>query len=1149
MPPDLPKTTIKFITALLKHQAKLWLGEDAAGIAAGTLIDEDLQKRLDDWLAADQTAKQLLDAAEQAHVYVQDKANCPDADLRGAFHGMRFDNLPSVQAALTELPGALDSKKLQSLLHKAFTRDLPNLTPAQHAEGARIYTDALLRSVGKLEKFAIPLLINNTFDIKQTQQTQNVKLESIEGKQDKLLSLIEKPLSFPSTPSPTLPGDLPIGSHLPFPRNGYFTGRTADLEKLAEALLDDHQPGVVINQAVTGMGGLGKTQLAVEFAYEYGHRFQGVHWLDLRETGTLESQIALCGSKMGLLNFPPTLPEQAEAARQEWMRNGPRLLILDNFEEIEATNEVLARLRHSGLRLLITSRRADWSASLGLGRLPLDEFSLQESLDFLRNYIPAERESEEELGKLADHLGYLPLALELAGRYLELQPRLKIGAYLAQLEKALEHRSMQNWKAERKSLTGHDLSLLQTFAQSWEQVQDGNARTLFIACGYCAPNTLIPFSILEAALGDEKDACDECLSDLIGLGLLKAGPSIHPLLAQFARGLDVEDTHLRSFSEALAELATQTNNAADQAGNYTLFTPLLPHVREAAERAEPASLEPAGRLWNSLGYHIKELADYAGARSAYERALRIDEATYGPDHPSVARDVNNLGLVLQDLGDHAGARSAYERALRIFEKQLGEDHPNVATLVNNLGGVLQDLGDHAGARSAYERALRIDEATYGPDHPSVARDVNNLGGVLKELGDHAGARSAYERALRIDEATYGPDHPSVARDVNNLGFVLKELGDHAGARSAYERALRIDEATYGPDHPSVAIRVNNLGGVLQDLGDHAGARSAYERALRIFEKQLGADHPNVATLVNNLGGVLKDLGDHAGARSAYERAVKIWEAAFGPEHPQVATGVNNLGNVLQDLGDHAGARSAFERALRIDEATYGPDHPQVATGVNNLGSVLQDLGDHAGARSAFERAVKIWEAAFGPEHPQVATGVNNLGNVLQDLGDHAGARSAFERAVKIWEAAFGPEHPQVATGVNNLGFVLKALGDHAGARSAYERALRIDEATYGPDHPSVAIRVNNLGLVLKDLGDHAGARSAFERAVKIWEAAFGPEHPQVATGVNNLGLVLKDLGDHAGARSAFERALKIFEKYLPPEHPNVKIVRGNLESL
>ena len=186
-------------------------------------------------------------------------------------------------------------------------------------------------------------------------------------------------------------------------------------------MLGDHQSGVVVNQAITGMGGLGKTQLAVEFAYEYGHRFQGVHWLDLREAGTLETQIALCGSKMGLSLWPPTQPEQVTATMREWLYNNPRLLILDNFEEIEAVNEVLARLRHSGLRLLITSRRTDWNAALGLKRLPLDEFSPQESSEFLRNYISADRESEDELARLAKHLGYLPLALELAGRYLKIQ--------------------------------------------------------------------------------------------------------------------------------------------------------------------------------------------------------------------------------------------------------------------------------------------------------------------------------------------------------------------------------------------------------------------------------------------------------------------------------------------------------------------------------------------------------------------------------------------------------------------------------------------------------------------------------------------------------------------------------------------------------
>lgn len=521
------------------------------------------------------------------------------------------------------------------------------------------------------------------------------------------------------SPAPSPNHDLPPGSYLPFPRNHFFTGRVADLEKLSKALLNGSQPGIVINQAVTGMGGLGKTQLAVEFAYRYGYQFKGVHWLDMREAGTLDSQIALCGSKMELPNYPPTQPEQVLDTLNEWKQNGPRLLILDNFEDISAANAVLADLTHSNLRLLITSRWRDWSANLGLNRLPLDEFSEDESLAFLRKYIPAERESETEINTLAKHLGYLPLALELAGRYLEKQPRLKIKDYLTQLEKALEHKSMQNWKAEQKSLTGHDLSLLQTFAQSWEQVKNPTTQKLFICLGYCAPNTPLPYEILDAALGEEKDNCDECLSELLGLGLLKDGNSIHPLLAEYARSFDSDRTHLSPFTEGIADLSRQTNADENKAGNYSLYSPLLPHARALAEYAETAALESAGALWNSIGYHIKQLADYFGARSVYERAIKIWEAVLGKDHTDVAAAVNNLGGVLQALGDHAGAKAAFEHALQIDEAAFGPDHPNVATDVNNLGLVLKALGIHAGAKAAYERALQIFEKFLPPDHPNI----------------------------------------------------------------------------------------------------------------------------------------------------------------------------------------------------------------------------------------------------------------------------------------------------------------------------------------------------------------------------------------------------------------------------------------------
>jgi len=532
-------------------------------------------------------------------------------------------------------------------------------------------------------------------------------------------------------------------------------------------------------------------------------------------------------------------------------------LILDNFEEYNAANDILSALHHSNLKVLITSRHTNWSAGLGLRRLPLGEFTSQESLEFLRKYIPPERESDTNLENLAKHLGYLPLALELAGRYLEKQPRLKIQEYLEQTKNALAHRSMQNWKVEQKSLTGHDLSLAQTFAQSWNLVTDETVRKLFITLGYCAPNTPIPQAILDAALGDAADACDEAISELTGLGLLKEGPSIHPLLAEFARGLEADNDALKPFSEALANLASSTNQSANKAGNYALFTPLLPHLRGVAESAEGANLEPAGTIWNEIGFHIKTLADYAGAKAAYERALKIDEAAFGPDHPKVAICVNNLGMVLQDLGDHAGAKAALERALKIDEAAFDPDHPKVAIRVNNLGSVLKDLGDHAGAKAAFERALKIDEAAFGPDHPKIAIRVNNLGGVLKDMGDHAGAKAAFDRALKIFENVLGVDHPNVATLVNNLGGVLKDLRDHAGAKAAYERALKIDEAAFGPDHPSVATDAHNLGMLFDEMGDKKNSIFYEQRALSILEKFLPSDHPYIQITKKHLDDLSK----------------------------------------------------------------------------------------------------------------------------------------------------------------------------------------------------------------------------------------------------------------------------------------------------
>jgi len=615
-------------------------------------------------------------------------------------------------------------------------------------------------------------------------------------------------------------GALPPGSHVPYPRNACFTGREADLLALADALLYPVETGrVTVMQmlAATGLGGMGKTQLAVEFCHRYGRYFEGVHWLNCRD-GKLESEIATCGLHMGLQPWPEKQPEQVEMTLRIWQASRRRLIVLDNLEDPEVLRAWMPRLDRC--RLLITARRPDWPADLGLQTQPLGLFSPVESRDLLRRLaLRLKTVADVELDGITEKLGRLPLALDLAGRYLNDRETLNPTAYLqvlAEQENLLQHSSLLSW-VEGGSPTGHETSLAATFQLSWlrlagEVPANALARKVFLLAGWCAPNIAIPRELLSRACAVPEEDFDRALKRLAGLGLVELlanGSVLHPLLAAFAQSLQAEDeknAYLSTLTKALAKLSSE----ADDTGLPQAFELLRPHLEYLAPVAEQAGIVEVSELWNYLGLYLQMIADLAGAKFCFERATRINEAAYGAKHPETAWDVNSLGSVLMEQGDLAGAKDCFERALRIYEAAFGAEHPEIASVLNNLGGVLQEQGDLTGAKACYERALRIDEATYGAEHYEVATIFNNLGVLSKEQDDLAGAKGFFERALRIKEATFGAEHPEVAVVVNNLGLVLEEQGDRVGAKQCYERALRILEKFLPPEHPKIQLVRSNL---------------------------------------------------------------------------------------------------------------------------------------------------------------------------------------------------------------------------------------------------------------------------------------------------------------------------------------------------
>lgn len=570
---------------------------------------------------------------------------------------------------------------------------------------------------------------------------------------------------------------------------------------------------------VSGGGGVGKTQLAVELVWRFGAYFQGgVFWLSMADAQSVPGEVAKNGAAMGLGDgfSKLSLTEQVSQVYSHWQDGLPRLLIFDNCEDPDLYQQWCPRGGHC--HVLLTSRRADWPKHLRVKPVRLPTLPRGESVALLRRSRPDLSADDLTLHAIADTLGDLPLALHLAGSFLEQYRHVADGqpaAYLFAINKVdlLDHPSLAG--PDGHSPTGHDLHVARTFLVSVNRLQPGHgvddlARATLAHAACLSPGDPIPAWLLARILGRAEDTVlAAAINRLVNLGLVDREDDkiiLHRLVAAFALS---HKTDL-AMQDAVEAAVAKSASAQNKSGLPGPLRPWVPHLRHVAERAADRGASLAGVLFNNLGYHLRMVADLPAAKAAYERALRIDEATYGSDHPTVANRVNNLGDVYQYLGDPPAAKAAFERALRIDEATYGPDHPTVAIRVNNLGRVYHDLGDLSAAKAAFERALRIGEATYGPDHPTVAILVNNLGSVYGDLGDLPAAKAAFGRALRIDEATYGLDHPNVARDVNNLGTVYQDLGDFPAAKAAYHRAWVIFKATYGPDHPQTQMALKHL---------------------------------------------------------------------------------------------------------------------------------------------------------------------------------------------------------------------------------------------------------------------------------------------------------------------------------------------------
>jgi Tfp pilus assembly protein PilF len=589
-----------------------------------------------------------------------------------------------------------------------------------------------------------------------------------------------------------------------------FTGRGPDLAALDRALRSG-KTAVITQAAVQGLGGVGKSTLAIQYAWENRERYAGAWWLGAdTQPGIVDGLVAL-----GAI-FIPGLQEakdRAEAARAalNFIAEGgfakPWLLLYDNVEQPKALDGLLPR---AGAHVLITTRFPDWKGRAAA--VPLGVFAPGEAEQFLLDRTG--RTDRQGAARLADDLGHLPLALDHAAAYCK-RTGTSFDKYRELLPELIK-RAPKDADYPRSVYATFSLAIEHAAADCAE------AEKLMGILAYFAPDD-IPLSLIRADAMSEI-ARGEAVAALCEVSLLEvenegdqAAVSVHRLAQTVMR----DRLAKRGEAEEVASLALTLVADAFPVGDgdkdpsdvrsWPLCAALRPRALSALRSAPDngSVTEKTSRLLNQLAVYFLARAEHAEAEPLMRRALAIDEENLGPDHPSVAHDLNNLAALLKDTNRLAEAEPLMRRALAIDEQSFGADHPDVAIDLNNLAQLLQARNRLAEAEPLMRRALSIDEHSLGPDHPSVARDLNNLAGLLQATNRLAEAEPLMRRALAIDEQSLGPGHPSVAIRLNNLAGLLQATNRLAEAEPLMRRALDIFTASLGPDHPRTKTVAEN----------------------------------------------------------------------------------------------------------------------------------------------------------------------------------------------------------------------------------------------------------------------------------------------------------------------------------------------------
>ncbi|KAL2859961.1 violaceus kinesin [Aspergillus lucknowensis] len=774
---------------------------------------------------------------------------------------------------------------------------------------------------------------------------------------------------------------------VPFQRNLGFVGREEEIARIEGLVEQNNGPPKI---AICGLGGVGKTQIALELAYRMRARDShwSIFWIPCTSYAAVERAYLSIAQTIGIQGVKPAEAKERVKTYLYQGGAGKWLLVFDNADEMEMWAGGPADFvpQSEQGRILFTTRNRKLAVKLASPFvIDVSEPDTEAGVKMLEKALIGKEllKNRDAAIALLEQLVFLPLAITQAAAYIN-SNNIQLSDYSVLLQE--QESDVVELLSEDFGDNGRYKDIQNPVATTWlisfKQIQQLNPLAAdYLSFMACINPRNIPQSLLPEA-GSKKKRID-------AIGLLKAFSFVSEQVQDCALTLHrLVYLSTRNWLRKQQQLSLRIQETAD---HFSRTFPDDDHTNR--------------KIWRDYLPHALALVGERDFRDVRENYIKL---------------IQNIGKCLRTDGRYNEAVVLFEDIMNMLRKDNTNLDPSTLTGMTDLALTYDHQGRWKEAEELQVQVMEIQKQVLGPEHPDTLITINQLASTYQNQGRWKEAEKLLVQVLETSKQVLGPEHSHTLGSMHNLALIYQNQGQWKEAEKLQVQVMETVKQVLGLEHPHTLITINQLASTYQNQGRWKEAEELQVQVMETSKQVLGPEHPHTLASMHNLASTYQDQGQWKKADELQVHVMETRKQVLGPEHPDTLTSMNNLASTYWNQGRWKEAEGLGVQVMETWKQVLGPEHPDTLTSMSNLASTYQNQGRWKEAEELGVQVMEIRKQVLGPEHPDTLTSMNNLAYIWYSQQRIHKAITLMEKCVQLRTKMLGPSHPHTTSSSRSL---------------------------------------------------------------------------------------------------------------------------------